>query len=325
MQIIHLSMSSFKLKNSIFRVIFFIGIFFLIDNVIYSILHAQYNKISSGPGRYNFIKGHRFDALIMGSSTSKAFLDEQIGGIINRSILNVSLDGSALLYSRCLIDLIIQNEVKPKMIILGIDYFEIQDNAWGGNYYANVEKFAPLYGDNSYIDRALTRDSIFGNIKYGIKSFRFNNLLFALALRYGRLDPGYSREKPSDKTLVLPINPKTMEKKFNNYYSPDARKIQLFEDIIEECDRQKINLFFIVPPVYYPDHHQTERDKQIERLFKEMTARHHVPFSPVNQENYPIFRDPSLFEDVLHLNTSGAEHFSDITGNYLLKMLNADK
>jgi len=280
-------------------------------------LSGMYKKISTGPGKFNYIGKNQFDVLVMGSSTAKAFLSDQIGSKIDRSILNVSLDGSSILFSRCLLDWVTQNHVAPDMIILGIDLFELHDNAWKGNFFANIDKLSPLYGRNQLIDQSLTKDSVLGKLKYSIKSFKFNNIVPSVAIKYFKDDPVYRREKPSEKILSIPVDAKTVENKFNDYYSPDLQKISLYEDIIATCKKYSISLVFIAPPLYYPDLQQNQRDIKTENIFREISVKHNIPFYPITIDNYPIFKSNMLFEDVLHLNIEGAKVFSDIVSTII--------
>lgn len=305
-------MSNSNFSHKVKCIFLFVGLFLVIDNAVYFILASTYKEISTGPGKFNYIGKNQFDVLVMGSSTAKAFLSDRIGKKINQRVMNVSLDGSSILYSRCLLDWVIQNHVKPDMLILGIDFFELQNNAWKGNYFANIDKLSPLYGMNQFIDQALTKDTILGKLKYSNKSFRFNNLVLSIALKYISHDPIYSREVPSNEILSIPVDAKTVEKNFNDYYSPDPRKISLYEDIIMTCKNNNIKLIFIAPPLYYPDLQQTQRDQKIENLFRQISENNNIPFYSVTIKNYPIFKNNKLFEDVLHLNIEGAKLFSDI-------------
>ncbi len=297
----------------------FIGLFLFVDNVTSLTLSSMYKKISTGPGKFNYIGENKFNILFMGSSTAKAFLSDQIENKIDRRILNVSLDGSSILFSRCLLDWVTKNHVAPNMIILGIDFFELHDNAWKGDYYANIDKLSPLYGKNQLIDQSITKDSMLGKIKYSVKSFKFNNIVPSIAIKYFSDDVVYRREKPSGKILSIPVDAKTVETKFNDYFSPDLRKISLYEDIIAICKKNSIRLVFIAPPLYYPDLQQNQRDKKTENLFRKISEKHNIPFYPITIENYPIFKSNMLFEDVLHLNTEGAKLFSDIVCTIIIR------
>jgi len=308
-------------RHTVKSIFLFVVLFVLVDNVASFMLSGMYKKISTGPGKFNYIGENQFDVLVMGSSTAKAFLSDQIEKKVDRRILNVSLDGSSILFSRCLLDWVTQNHVAPDMIILGIDLFELQDNAWKGNFFANIDKLSPLYGRNQLIDQSLTKDTIQGKLKYSIKSYKFNNIVPSIAIKYFNNDGVYRREKPSGEILSIPVNAKTVEKKFNDYYSPDLRKISLYEDIIATCKKNSIRLVFIAPPLYYPDLQQNQRDKKTEKLFREISKKHNVPFYPITIENYPIFKSNMLFEDVLHLNIEGAKVFSDIVSTIIASQL----
>jgi len=98
-------------------IIFFI-FFFIIDQSLAAVLKSIYQKINTGPGRYNYIIKQKVDCLIMGSSTATCFYSDIISKELGMPAMNIALDGSSLVYSRCLLDLILFYNIKPRLILL---------------------------------------------------------------------------------------------------------------------------------------------------------------------------------------------------------------
>jgi len=256
----------------------------------------------------------------MGSSTSTCYYSDYISKEIGISVLNVGLDGSALIYSRCLLDLVVTKNVKPKILLLNIDLFEIQNDAWFGNYYSMIEKLAPLYGESKTIDNALQKDKPFEFLKYKIATYKYNDMVLSLIEKnFKDRNTIYRRDRSPETVLALPLDEETINSKFNNEIKIDEKKILLYEELILECKKQDINLFFIESPLYYPEGKMIDRDEKLEMIFENIAKKNNIPFIKITQNTYPVFKSNSLFKDVLHLNDKGSIIFSGILCDELKK------
>ena len=305
--------SSNLMQKHCARLILFIALFFAVDSGMAVIFKHLYSGIYTGPGRYNYIKENRFDCLIMGSSTSTCYYSDIISKKTGLSTLNVGLDGSALIYSRCLLDLIITHHVQPQMIILNIDLFEIQKSAWSGNFYSRIEQFAPFFGQSDYINKALLKGKHFEFIKYLIASYKYNDMFISIiAKKINCKDREYKRGSSPRTVLKLPVDSKIINEKFSDEISIDQRKLELLNEFISVCKKNNIILIFVESPVYYPEQKMTKRDKKLEEFFLSIATMQNIPFIRITQDTNSVFKSNLLFKDVLHLNDKGSEIFTDI-------------
>jgi hypothetical protein len=295
----------------------FVAVFFLLDQSIAWILGHLYQQVKTGPGRYNYIKEHRFDCLIMGSSRSMCYYSDILSEKLGYSVLNIGLDGSALIYSRCLLDLVLVHKVQPTVIILNTDLSEILKSAWSGNYYSMIEKFAPMYGESDYIDNALGKGKPFEFLKYMIASYKYNDLPLSLLVKSFKGNSVYARERSPDEVLKLPLDSETVRDKFGNDLDIDKRKLSVYKDFISVCRNNGITLILVESPLYYPQGMLTQRDKVLEKVMQRIADGYKIPFIRITQETYPIFRDHLLYKDVLHLNDKGSIIFSEILSQRL--------
>lgn len=311
-----LSITNFSFfKSFVAKVLlFFIGLV-VIDNGISFIFQNNYKMIYNGPGRYNYIRENKHDCLIMGSSTSTCYYADILSSKLGISILNVGLDGSALIYSRCLLEYVLVHDVKPQFIFLNIDLFEFLSGAWSGNYYSRVEQLRPLYGEASYIDKTLLMGTKFEKYKYLFKSYKYNDLPLSILIKRIRPSQTYRRGEAPKGVMRLPIDEKTLTDTFNCKHDIDKRKIDLLIEIINVCKDNDIYLFLVESPLFYPRMRMIERDQKIEAEISHLADRMGIPFIRVTQETHQVFKSPELFWDVLHLNDRGAKIFSDILGN----------
>ena len=314
--------TNFKKKLLTFKhIILFLICFFIIDQSLAFLLKNIYQKTNTGPGRFNYIKKHKVDCLVMGSSRSTCFYSDIISEKLGIPAMNIGLDGSALIYSRCLLDLILSNNIKPRLILLSIDLFEIQAFAWSGNFYQNIEKLAPLYGESEYIDKSLYKDKPLEFLKYQIASYKYNDLIFSLLLKLFTNNEKYKHEFSPESILQLPIDEKTLKTKFSEIVDIEKRKIELYNEMIEICKKNDIMIIFVEPPKYYPELRMTERDKKLEQIFDNIAKKNNIHFLKITQDDYPEFRSNLLFKDVLHLNNEGSKLFSNILCDKLLESI----
>jgi hypothetical protein len=312
------SITNSKISHPASKVIFFIFLIITIDNSLGLLLKWAYSKINAGPGRYNYIRSNQYDLLVMGSSTSTAYYSNIITKKTGLRTLNVGLDGSALIYSFCLLDLVIQGDVKPKMVILNIDLFELSKSAWGGNNFSMIEKLAPLYGETDIITNALEKGKISEKIKFFSKTYRYNDLLLSIPSQLYKSTKRYMRGASPNTVMQLPIDSQTINDRFPNIIDLDRDKLRLYEKFIELCQMHAIQPVFIESPIYYPALGLTERDRYFEEQLESLAKKNSVPFIKINQDNYPVFRSHLLYKDVLHLNHKGSQLFSDLVSQKLL-------
>lgn len=292
------------------QTVIFLSLLIILDFMIAGILDRGYRHIHTGPGRYNHIKSNRYDCLIMGSSTSTAYYSDIISRETGFSTLNVGIDGSALIYSRCLLDLVIHHHVKPKIVILNIDLFELSPQAWSGNYYSMIEKLAPLYGETPFITKALEKDLYTEKMKYWMQTYKFNDLMLSIPVKLMKDQEDYRRKKAPADILKLPLDEQTMKDRFPLETDIDDRKKILYESFVKVCLENAIKIIFIESPIYYPDHKLTARDQKYEAAIHIIALQYKIPFIILNQETDTRYTDPFLFKDVLHLNHMGARLFS---------------
>lgn len=233
-------------------------------------------------------------------------------------VLNIGLDGSALIYSRSLLEVFI-NKDNLKLVILNIDLFEFQKQAWSGNFYSMIERLAPLYGRYKFVDSALEKDSFWEKLKYAISSYRYNDLVLSILYKNLSDRREYRRELSPATIIKLPIDAVTMKEKFSDDIDIDPRKKVLLENMVDVCREKNIEIVMVVSPLYYPDKKVTDRDAYLENYIQSIAKDKDVPFIKITQDTFSEFRNHRLFKDVWHLNHRGSEFFSARLADQLLK------
>lgn len=298
--------------GTVVRAVVFCLLFLAMDRALGGFLDHQYRRIFTGPGRYNYFTTHRFEGLVMGSSTSTAYYDDELSHCLSRPVLNVGIDGAALAYSVSLLKLLLRDHVPPDFIVLNVDLFELLPGSWDGNFYSMIEQFRPLYGRVPEIDAALARGRPFEALKYLLHTYRYNDLLLSLAQKRLEGRSEYSRGRSPSSVMTLPVDFQTVREKFGSEYAVDERKVELYGAFAKLSRDNGIVLLMVESPVFYPQGDMTARDRRLEGIMRDVAARENVPFIAITQDTHPVFRDHTLFKDVLHLNDRGSSIFTGI-------------
>ena len=314
--------SKHLIVRRVMAVIIFLICFFMIDLLIGLTCDKLYGRIYTGPGRYNYFKANRFDCLIMGSSRATYYYADILSRKTERTFLNVGLDGSALVYSRALIDYIVQHGAAPKFVILNIDLFEFQMNAWSGNYYAMIESLMPLYGQNDYIDNALLEKGRWEWVKFQIRSYKYNDNILSILKKNIRVDDVYTHVKSPKTVMQLPIEEAIFREKYLQPYHVDPQKIDLLEDFIHFCRLNQIRPILVISPKFYPNGEITATDRALEKMVSRTAAQLKVDLLKITAETHPEFKQISLYKDILHLNHTGSILFSNIFSGMIAPEIN---
>lgn len=280
----------------------------------------MYKRIYIGPGRYNYFIENKVECIVLGSSRSTCYYSTILSDKLGLSVLNVGLDGSALIYSRSILEIFKKNN-KTKLVILNIDLFEFQKTAWSGNFFSMIEKFAPLYGRYDYIDTAIEKDSTIEKMKFLISSYKYNDLVLSILYKTLSSHGIYQRTLSPEAVMDLPIDQITMKEKFSTEIDIDNRKKTLLIDLINTCRESNIQVVMVESPLYYPDTVMTSRDRYIGNYIQSISKDTNVPFIRITQETYPEFKNHQLYKDVWHLNHKGSQLFSKLLGEHLSKIV----
>lgn len=311
--------NSDKKKIFYYSVIFVAGMF-LIDSLLYKSIELLYSRASSGPGMYNYFISKKNSVIILGSSTAKSYYRDIFEKRLHISTLNMSKNGSSLIYNYCILQLLKHYNNLPDIVLLNVDYFEITKDAWDGDFYRGIESLSPLYGQVDSIDRALIKGKFQNRIKYLFRTYRYNNKFFSI-IKKSFTREAYHRGFPAQNIITLPVEKAMIDRKFNSDFKIDQRKVELYEEIIAFCQQEKVRLILIESPVFYPDDNAIRIGQQISSVFRQISLSHNVTFHSFNSIDYPVFRSSDLFADLLHLNYSGGKILSEFVTDYLIPQI----
>lgn len=266
-------------------------------------LHEK-NEMNFGDGHLNhFIKQHRADTLLMGSSRMLYHIDPSLFG---PEAYNLSKNGMHIGYQAAALDLLKQhNKLPTNTLILHIEPDDLLGSSMD-KIYDDIHSLRHYYGENDFITKMINRRSFFEHFKYWSELYRHNGRGLQLLT------------KPSQKTTLWPtengFDTLGVRLDLTNYDCasadnddlPSFRGMGQFIGHIQKiCKEAKIDLICITTPRYCVP---TNYNKCIDWFRRNMNHNKTPYFS---YQHHSFQDDPSLWSDEMHLNGRGAKILSE--------------
>lgn len=326
------------MKRSIAAIALFVLGFLLIDNLAFLGLEYCHRRAvyESPQGIVNWYirQGKRHDFVILGASKAKYGIKAKKLGPSSFSLAWGGMDDA---YASCVLDLLIQKQLKPKALILTLN---------PQNYYQQEPKQAyvatnPLllkyyYFDSEVVKEYINETSTLEPLKFLSRSYRFNpnalNLLnsFRKTLPSGRDDKfseliesqGYvALPTPTNEKQAREFLDKTREQ-FLQYQVNRSQKtvapsrLRYLDRIVSQCQANDIELILVVLPqlVDMDPNYMSEAYEHLEEVSASNEHVHLIDFvreTPLTELSW------NSWADRYHLSDEGAE----ILSHELLKRL----
>lgn len=292
------------MKKFILRLLLGLIFIALLDFAIGKTLRHFYFKQDSGfqyrtTQSLNYVKD---DLLIFGSSRANHHYDTKVfESELNISTYNTGRDGTYFFYQTALLKTMLKRH-QPKVIVY--DFFGSFE--YSQSDYDRLSSLLPYYQEHEEIQEALELKGPYEKIKTLSKIYPYNSLLFNIIT--GNLE--YNKEKNKDIKGYVPLfnvwdnSLKSLKKA--KKYEFDQNKLKVFQDFIQLCKKNNIELYVVVSPVFY----EYDSDYSIATC-KKICLEKGIPFYDFTKDD-KFLKKPEWYADVLHLNEVGAKTFSSI-------------
>jgi hypothetical protein len=100
----------------------------------------------------------------------------------------------------------------------------------------------------------------------------------------------------------------------------DSATIQLFDEFLNHCKINKIQVVLVNSPVYYQATQKLVNKEKLNNLILGFSKKYDIPY--LDYTNDSICYDTAYFKVAVHLNRKGAEIFSTKLANDLKKLQN---
>lgn len=244
------------------------------------------------------------DLIVFGSSRAlHHYNTELIQDSLGIISFNVGQGGQNIYYHNLLLKTIL-SRYKPKKIILDLFYIDFEETLsnWDKEKLAVLLPFSSKYKtiENAFLDFDQNH-----RIKKFSNTYPFNSEIYRIIRNnFAPYHNSYNGFMPIDNKNSLDVNEQPLEVKQDTRL--DSNKLASLESFIRSCLNAGIDLKIFISPSYCI----YQRGNNYEQVTAYLESK--FPLEIYSFQNDPFFTShPELFKDVNHLNSTGANLFSN--------------
>lgn len=287
--------------------------FVTVDQIVGSTLYYFFTHQASGEYAVanHVVYNLKEDVLVLGSSrASHHYNSSLIKDSLKLSCFNGGRDGEGLLYSTAIFELALQRHV-PKILILDVTSDVLSEKEDEKN---RLSILLPYLKQSDIIGNIIEKKGRLELLKSHLQTYRYNGQVVSIFQHYflssGNTVMGFN---PLDNKMdASRVSTHTSLKPYSDNLSVD--NVDALNLLITECKRQKIQLFVFVSPRYNDDTKQNSYLKM-----KSICNNSNVTFHDFT--NDVDFRNPEYYSDRAHLNSKGADLYTDTIVAFMRKRL----
>ncbi|MHC9063845.1 hypothetical protein ACYX34_14310 [Nitrospira sp. CMX1] len=313
------------MKHVLFIAVLIIGI----DQMIGCVLSRLYLHTTTGDsgGIINGVLRRKADFLVLGSSRAKhhvipAILKKQLSG----SVFNAGINGHDFLYAIMLLDIWTHAHAPPKAILLHIDYASL---SYSEKELARTHVFSGYFGESERVRGILLMRGEYEWVKYLSFSYRFNGKVLSiiknLVMRTDNMLDEYDGYVGLNGTFVARVDPVISPAESSSDEFPPFWELKLsyLSELARYCKVNGTRLILFHSPRYQEDSAAlVDWSKRIADLQLTHEGVEYLDLSARSAER--ITGRSEYFRDVAHLNSKGAEVFSQILADEIARHLSLE-
>lgn len=307
-QVKNLFIFNFDMKKFLKTIALFALLFYIVDKVAYFVL-IKTTALHSDKKLEKIIEvGMDKELLVLGSSRGVGNIDVgQLEQQTRLSSYNISFRGSDIIFQEFMLELYLEYNDAPKMLLLIIDNPYMFEE--GGSLKFRSDKLFPFANYEFINDKLID----LGNHSIASK-YIYSLRLHSSQLRFGKSRNNYSWEMDIFGTKLV----YGKSKSFDSYQKvsmekydlkESIEKVKAFKNIIAICKENNIDIHYIFPPNYH-----SFNVKFYHRFLKELGPN---PFVFVYNKEESAYNNQEFFYDESHLNAKGAQVFTSELSGYL--------
>ena len=293
-----------KYRHLLLKALLFLMLVAVADFITGSVLKYFYFRQSSGweyRTKYS-IEDTKAEVLIFGASRAQQqynplFIEDSL----QQTCYNVGRDGMPLFYHYAVLQAVLKRYT-PKMIILDCEYGALRDAT---SSYERISCLLPYYNDHPEMRPVIELRGPFEKYKFFSKIYPYNSLILKIGV--GNLELNKKRHEDIQGYLELTHSLHEPIKTIDNSvpYDLDTMKINMLKSFIDDCKKKEIKLFLVCSP-YYLNSIGTDYSLAVT---KQIAAEKNIDFLDYSKEKL-FLSSPQLFDDTVHVNSSGSKIFS---------------
>lgn len=295
------------------RLLLLVVAFITIDQVTGMFLYYFFKHQASGEYAVanHVVYDLNEDVLVLGSSrASHHYNSSLIKDSLKLSCFNGGRDGEGLLYSTAIFELALQRHA-PKVVILDVTSDVLSKKEDEKN---RLSILLPYLTQSDVIGNMIEKKGRLELLKSHLQTYRYNGQVVSIFQHYflssGNTVMGFN---PLDNKMdASRVSTQTSAKPYADSISAD--NVDALNLFITECRRQKIQLFVFVSPRYNDD---TRLNSYLK--IKSICNSNKVIFHDFTNDEY--FKNPEYYSDRAHLNSKGADLYTDTIVAFMKKRL----
>lgn len=260
------------------------------------------------------------DVVIFGSSRGYgSYNPEIIETVAGCSCMNLSMTGYTMTQIVQRYKAYIENNAKPKLIVLNVDYhvtFDICD------YPYDLSQYLPYY-DSKFFDDYFSSIGI-GWPKRNLPFLKYSDYVdvFWTGIREN-FRPSKTDHYKGYMNKPYPFDGKEFNLMLDNGDSIDVpcshEAFELCDWMIEDCQSRGIDVAICRVPYYEKATALFNHSEKVDDYLQNTTRKYNIPF--FDYSHVEIESDTAYFSNATHLNARGAEVVSKLLGNDIAKLM----
>lgn len=150
-------------------------------------------------------------------------------------------------------------------------------------------------------------------------AYRYNGQPMYLLYDLVKRDKFVKGFEPLDKSYVPGVRGNSESSRLDKKSAVefDEQCVSWLRDMIRAAKDKGVGVLLVTSPRWGGIAGYDLEGQEAFSFIRKLAGEEAVPYVGVNEDNYPVFRDSSLFADASHLNREGARVFSEILASIL--------
>lgn len=301
------------------KIIIVLAAIVIIDRVFtYAFTNYIFKKTISGEsgGTINYVinKKKDLDFLIIGASRAKHSIDPKVLTSLGTDGYNLGINGTDVLNSLFILDILVRNGVKPKTLIVQTDLSDYVSDT-DSKTLDQMKRVYP-YG-TPLIEEYVRRMGVVEEAKYFFGLYRFNRKILNISFNFVKRN-----SVPNNSGYVglpnMDYKSEAVSLSKDYAYNSSSLSAEAIKRIKKICDENNIKLIVVLPPSYKNVLYNEAGQKKMDEDLKKDGINNIIDLSDIDK--LPELSGYENWRDAIHPNYLGSQKFSHILNEEIIKL-----
>jgi hypothetical protein len=299
----------FIAQVAIFFTPLFVAAYFLDDFISGSLRKSHIGEL----GAWNEVFAGHIDSDVVIYGTSRVvgqFNSRVIGDILGMSTYNLGMQGNNFRLQYLRHAVLLSHDAKPKVVLQSVEPFTFL----GRRDPFDADQLLPFMLKDPQVNAATASYVTYNYWDRHLPMVRYYGKPIVIASALGLSFAPNAGPSERDRGFMTRDDPWDGNSDHMRRYwlaqhlTPDEHAIKLFDEYLRECRATGIKVVFVSPPEYVDAREFVPYRTELSVMVRELSRKYEVPLLDYSQ-NW-LTRQPSMYFDPIHLNSTGAKLFS---------------